>query len=305
MINSRHLTILREVYRQGSVTSAAGKMNVSQPALSHTIKKIEDYYSIKIWTKKGRALQFTQAGLYLISLAERVLPQFEEAESVLDKMAKGQKGSLRAGMECHPCEAWLMRVISPYLIDWPDVNFEVRTAFRFDGVSALLNHEIDLLITPDPVVQGELLFTPVFDYELVLVVHNDHALAGKKRLEPQDLLIENLISIPVSIDRLDIYTRFLIPVGCKPAHHSTAETTELILRLVAADRGVAVLPNWLVEEEGRTLPLTTLKIGSAGLFKSINIGVRKSDENIIFIKGFISQAKEMSDRVITFPSDTW
>lgn len=297
MIESRHLSILREIQRQGSVTSAAKKLNVSQPALSHTVRKLEDYYGIKIWIKKGRSLHFTQAGQYLLSMAERVLPQFEEAESVLEKLATGKKGSLRAGMECHPCEAWLMLVIAPYLSDWPDVNFEVRTAFRFDGVSALLNHEIDMLITPDPVVHSDLLFTPVFDYELVLVVNNEHPLAKKRTLAPQDLLDENLISIPVSIDRLDIYTRFLIPAGCKPSNHTTAETTELILQLVAAKRGVAVLPDWLIKEEGRKLPLNMLKIGSEGLYKSINLGVRKGEEDIDFIKGFISQAQDMPDTV--------
>lgn len=197
-------------------------------------------------------------------------------------------------MECHPCEAWLMLVIAPYLIDWPDVNFEVRTAFRFDGVSALHNHEIDLLVTPDPVVKAELIFTSVFDYELVLVVNSEHPLARKRTLAPQDLLDENLISIPVSIDRLDIYTRFLIPAGCKPSNHTTAETTELILQLVSANRGVAVLPDWLVEE-GRKLPLSTLKIGLEGLYKSINLGVRKGEEDIDFIKGFILLAQDMSD----------
>lgn len=292
MLENRHLTILRAIHRQGSVTGAANKLNVSQSALSHTIRKLEDAYNITIWNQKGRSLTFTQAGHYLVALAERILPQIAEAEAILDKMSKGKKGSLRAGMECHPCEAWLMMVIAPYLTHWPDVNFEMRTTFRFDGVSALLNHEIDLLITPDPVAHPELSFTPVFDYELILVVNKNNPLAQKSTLIPQDLLGENLISIPVSIDRLDIYTSFLIPAGCKPESHTNVETTGLILQLVAAQRGVAVLPDWLVREEGKSLPLTTLKIGTQGLYKSINIGVRKREEHVDYIQGFIDQAKE-------------
>jgi LysR family transcriptional regulator for metE and metH len=296
MIDTRHLAILREVHRQGSVTRAAGKLNVSQSALSHTIKKIEDYYCVKIWTKKGRSLYFTPAGEYLLSLAERVLPQFEEAEAVLNKLATGKKGSLRAGMECHPCEAWLMRVLAPYLIDWPDVDFEVRTASSFDGVSALLNHEIDLLITPDPVVQSELMFTPVFDYELLLVVHSEHPLALQQTVTPENFLGENLITVPVSINRLDVYTRFLIPAGCKPGSHTTAETTELILQLVAAQRGIAVLPDWLIHEKGQNLPIDMLKIGEEGLYKSIHIGIRKGEESVDFIEGFLLQATNTIDK---------
>lgn len=96
MIESRHLSILREIQRQGSVTSAADKLNVSQPALSHTVRKLEEHYGIKIWTRKGRSLHFTQAGHYLLSLAERVLPQFEKAESELEKLATGKKRILES-----------------------------------------------------------------------------------------------------------------------------------------------------------------------------------------------------------------
>ncbi|WP_312841677.1 LysR family transcriptional regulator [Sinorhizobium psoraleae] len=174
MIDRHHLTILREVSRRGSVTAAAEKLNVSQSALSHTVAKFEERHGIKIWMKTGRGLRLTQTGEYLLSVAERVLPQMEHAERVLKDFAVGRRGALRVGMECHPCQRWLSRIATPYLTRWPDVDFDVRTAFRFDGVEALLGYEIDLLITPDPVEAPDLIFTPVFDYELVVMVHEAH-----------------------------------------------------------------------------------------------------------------------------------
>ncbi|CDX33307.1 hypothetical protein MPLSOD_150135 [Mesorhizobium sp. SOD10] len=75
----------------------------------------------------------------------------EHAQRILTDFALGRRGALRVGMECHPCRRWLTRIATPYLTQWPDVDFDVRTAFRFDGVEALLGYEIDLLITPDPV----------------------------------------------------------------------------------------------------------------------------------------------------------
>ncbi|MBP2310943.1 LysR family transcriptional regulator [Azospirillum soli] len=292
MLDRQLLAILREVDRLGSVTAAANRLNVSQSALSHTIRKFEERTGIEIWMKKGRSLRFTQAGDYLLSLAQRVLPQFEHAERVLADFASGQRGALRVGMECHPCQKWLMRMTAAYLARWPDVDFEVRTAFRFDGIAALLDNEIDLLITPDPVDVPEVHFTPVFDYDLVLVVPEAHPLAVRGVALPHDLLAEELITVPVSLERLDVFTRFLVPAHCRPRRHRTAETTDLTLQLVAAGRGVAVLPDWLVREEGSGLPIRTVRLGPDGIGKSIHLGVRRGEEGVEHIAGFLALARE-------------
>jgi LysR family transcriptional regulator for metE and metH len=159
MLDRQQLSVLREVDRLGSVTAAAERMNVTQPAISHMIRKLEERHGIKIWIKQGRSLRLTQAGQYLLALAQRILPQLDHAERVLSDYAIGRRGALRVGMECHPCQKWLMRVTAPYLSAWPDVDFELRTAFPLNGISALGNHEIDLLITPDPVELPGLRYT--------------------------------------------------------------------------------------------------------------------------------------------------
>ncbi|MGA1855500.1 LysR family transcriptional regulator [Azospirillum sp. 11R-A] len=292
MLDRQILAILREVDRTGSVTAAAGRLNLSQSALSHTIARFEERHGIEIWMKKGRSLRFTQAGNHLLALAQRVLPQFEHAERVLADFASGRRGTLRVGMECHPCERWLMRMTGVYLTRWPEVDFDLRTDFRFDGVAALADNEIDLLITPDPVDRPDILFTPVFDYDLVLVVHEAHPLAARGIVQPQNLLDEELIAVPVSLDRLDIYTRFLVPAQCRPRSHRTAETTDLMLQLVAAGRGVAVLPDWLVREDGAGLPVRTLRLGDDGIGKSIHLGVRHGEETVDYIAGFLDLARE-------------
>jgi LysR family transcriptional regulator, regulator for metE and metH len=292
MLERQHLTILREVDRLGSLTAAAERMNVTQPALSHLIRKLEERHGIKIWIKHGRALRLTQAGEHLLSLAKRILPQLEHGERVLGDYAAGRRGALRVGMECHPCQKWLMRVTAPYLKAWPDVEFELRTAFPLTGINALANYEIDLLITPDPVQLPGLHYTPVFDYELVLAVHEAHPLANRSFAVASDLINEELITYPVSFERLDVYTQFLVPGRCRPRRHRTAETTELMLQLVAAERGISVVPDWLLREDGAGLPLKPVRIGKDGIMKSIHLGVRKSEEDIDYIAGFLKTAKD-------------
>jgi LysR family transcriptional regulator, regulator for metE and metH len=291
MLDLQYLSILIEVQRHGSLTAAAERLNVTQSALSHMVRKFEERHGIKLWTKSGRGLRFTQAGEYLVALAERILPQIEHAERTLVDFAEGRRGALRIGMECHPCQRWLTRLTSAYLEEWPDVDFDVRSAFRFDGVAALLGYEVDLLVTPDPVDLPELAFTPVIDYELVLVVHESHPLAKREWAMPRDLLDEELITVPVSKERLDIYTRFLLPAHCKPKFHRTAEQIELMLQLVAARRGVAVLPQWLVIEQGGGYAIRTVRLGEQGIHKQIHLGVRRGDEEIAYIAGFFDLAR--------------
>jgi LysR family transcriptional regulator, regulator for metE and metH len=294
MLDRQHLAILREVDRMGSLTAAAERLNATQSALSHTIRKLEERYGVTMWEKDGRNLRLTEAGRYIVKLAQRVLPQMERAEDVLSDYRYGQRGSLRIGMECHPCHQWLMGVTKPYLVDWPDVDLELTTSFAFGGVSALTGYEIDILITPDPIEAPGIHYLPVFDYELVLAVPMNHPLALKRHAEPADLLNETLFTYPVPPERLDVFTQFLVPANCRPRHHRNVETTEMMLQLVAAGRGVSAIPSWLVRRETAELGVRPVQIGEAGIGKSIHLGLRSGDEAVDFIAGFLATSRRTS-----------
>ncbi len=291
MLERHHLMILRAVDQQGSLTAAAEKLCLTQSALSHSIRKLEQQLDTQIWQKEGRRLRLTQAGEYLLRLAERLLPQFEHAESLMQQFASGQRGTLRIGMECHPCYQWLLKVVSPYLKLWPDVDVDVRQKFQFGGMGALYGHEIDLLVTPDPLHRSGLVFEPVFDYEQVLVVGPEHALFGQEQVEPHQLVRDTLITYPVEPDRLDIFSRFLTPASCSPHRHKQIETTDIMLQMVAAGRGVAALPRWLVEEYQQRLPLHPLRLGTAGVAKQIFLGLRKEDVDTDYLSAFVELAR--------------
>ncbi|RKF23084.1 LysR family transcriptional regulator [Altericroceibacterium spongiae] len=270
MIDIQPLAILREIDRTGSLTQAADKLCLSQSAVSHAIRRFEERYGVKLWEREGHKLRFTLAGEYLLGLAMRVLPQLEHGATVLEDYARGRRGSIRVGMECHPCQDWLMRVVDPFLAQWPDVELDVTTAFQFGGLAALLGHEIDILVTPDPVERPGLEYRPVFNYELVLAVADTHPLACKKQVDPQDLANETLITYPVARERLDIYTRFLVPAHALPRRHRTVETTDLMLRLVASGRAVSATPDWLLRE---AKGVKGVRIGE-GIPKTIHLGHR-------------------------------
>ncbi len=295
MIERIHLRVVQAVEEYGSLTAAAKELCVTQSALSHTVRKLEENLGTEVWLREGRRLRLTQAGRYLLNIASRVLPLLDHAEEKLKQMAQGERGTLRIGMECHPCYQWLLKVVSPFLDTWPDVDVDVKQKFQFGGVGALLDYEIDLLVTPDPFNKSGLCFSPVFDYEQVLVVPRAHVLSKRAYAKAEDLRDQVLLTYPVPTDRLDIYTQFLNPAGVVPKLHKTSETTEIMLQMVACDRGVAALPRWLAEEYCEKLPLAVVRLGKAGIAKQIYLGTREGDAGVEYLNAFIELARDFGN----------
>lgn len=294
MLERIHLSIVQQVERQGSLTAAAGVLNLTQSALSHSMKKLEQQLGTDVWLREGRSLRLTQAGQYLLAVANRVLPQLDLAEERLGQFAQGERGSLRIGMECHPCYQWLLKIVSPYLAAWPDVDVDVKQKFQFGGIGALFGYEIDLLVTPDPLLKPGLTFVPVFDYEQVLVVGSNHALAKVDYVKPRQLSQEVLISYPVPFERLDIYNQFLLPAGVTPRRHKAIETTDIMMQMVASGRGVAAMPRWLVEEYAARMDVVPVRLGAKGIPKQIYLGAREADTGIDYLQAFVELARGSS-----------
>lgn len=292
MLERIHLAVVREIERQGSLTAAASVLCLTQSALSHTIKKLEQNLGTDIWLREGRSLKLTQAGQYLLAVANRVLPQLDHAEERIRQYAEGERGALRIGMECHPCYQWLLKLVSPFLSAWPDVDVDVKQKFQFGGLGALFGYEIDLLVTPDPLYKPGLHYEPVFDYEQVLVVNSVHPLANVNYVEPAQLSSEVLITYPVTIERLDIYNQFLSPAGVSPKRHKPIETTDIMMQMVASGRGVTALPRWLVEEYASKLDVVPLRLGKHGIYKNIFVGIREADMNIDYLRAFVDLARQ-------------
>lgn len=114
MLDRIHLSIVQEVEKLGSLTAAANALHVTQPALSHSMKKLEQQLGTDIWLREGRHLRLTQAGQYLLEVAHRVLPQLSLAEERLQQFAQGERGTLRIGMECSVMFAVLIPSVPPF-----------------------------------------------------------------------------------------------------------------------------------------------------------------------------------------------
>jgi len=292
MIERQHLQMVKTIHDVGTVTQAAKALYVTQSALSHAMKKLEHQTGVAIWQKSGRKLTLTSAGRSILVMANKVLPQFQRFEAELEAIQKGFKGTLKLGIECYPCFQWLLKVVAPYLQQYPDVDVDVKNEFQFGGLGALFNHDIDLLITPDPLHKKGVTYIPVFDYEQVLLVHKSHALAEHNYVSPADLAEQVLFTYPVETSRLDVFNQFLTPGGHSVKRHRTLENTEMLMEMVKNIRGVAVLPDWLVKQN-ESAELRTVRLGSEGLSKTTFIAIRSDDSQSRFVEEFVDMAKQV------------
>ncbi len=287
MLGLRHLHSLQAIQQCGSLARAAEQLHLTQSALSHQIKALENYYGALLFLRSTKPLSLTSAGLKLRDLAERILPEIEVVDSQLRRHALGTSGRLYISIECHACFEWLIPVLEQYRCRWPDVDIDIRLGLSFEPIAALQKGEVDLVISSDLQTHKDLCFEPLFDYEAQLALAHDHPLTAKDYILPEDLADQTLVTYPVDRKRLDVFSRFLQPANVEPAQVRPAELTAIILLLVSTLKGVAVLPDWVLRESMSHNHLTTRPLGAQGMHGTLYAAVRKVESEAAYIQGFI------------------
>jgi len=292
ILELRHLRSLKAIDETGSLIQAADRLNLTQSALSHQIKTVERYFEIELYQRKHKPLRLTSAGQRLLSLAQRILPEVETAEHELKHLAGEVTGRLHITIECHSCFEWLIPTLDHYRKRWPEVEVDIRLANNFEPINALTKKAVDLVITTDKTKHKEINFEALFDYQALTIMPNDHPLTQKKYLSAKDFSDQTLITYPVEQERLDIFTQFLNPNQVAPKQIRQSELTVMILQLVASRRGIAVLPDWVVNEYISNGYVSSKPLGSKGMHGVLYAAIRQIDSNQAYLIDFISLARE-------------
>lgn len=298
MLDLKHLKTIRALAVGGSVTRAADQLHVTQSALSHQIRDIEEWFGTALFVRKSRPLRLTPAGERLLKTAQAVLPMVAETETSLFQLGKGQRGRLHMAIECHSCYLWLIPSVNAYRPKWPDVELDFVGHWHLDALPALARGELDLVVTSDPQSIDGLVYEPLFCFEILLALALTHPLVSEKRIEAQQLSSETMITYPVSTERLDVFRSFLWPAGIEPASIRTAEMTMMIVQLVASQRGVAALPSWALREYTDSGLLAARPLGALGVWSNLYAAVRHEDYSAPYVRAFLATLREISFRTL-------
>ena len=299
MIEFRHLRTLVALRDTGSLVEAADSLFLTQSALSHQLKDLEDRLDCSLFYRKTKPPRFTSAGRRLLKLADEVLPMVKNAQRDISRLAGGETGRLHICIECHSCFQWLIPSLNKYRSDWPEVEMDLSGGFSFAPLPALFRGDLDLVITADPVDMAGISYMPLFSYEAMLAVSKSHKLAAREMVLPDDLETEQLITYPVERNRLDVFTRFLDPLAIEPMSVRTAELTPMIIQLVASSRGVTCLPNWALTEYLAQNMVFAKKLGDSGLWCTLYAAIREDQVEMAFMQDFLNTAVETCFSTLT------
>ncbi|OZT15800.1 HTH-type transcriptional regulator MetR, partial [Serratia marcescens] len=282
MIELKHLRTLQALRSSGSLAGAAAQLHQTQSALSHQFSDLEQRLGFKLFVRKSQPLRFTAQGEILLQLAEQVLPQISQA---LQACHEPHQTTLRIAIECHSCIQWLTPALDNFRQRFPQVVMDFTSGVTFDPQPALQQGELDLVMTSDILPRSGLHYSPMFDFEVRLVLAPDHPLAGKPHIEPADLSDETLLIYPVQRQRLDIWRHFLQPAGVNPALKNV-DNTLLLIQMVSARMGIAALPHWVVESFERQGLVVTKTLGD-GLWSRLYAAVRDGEQRQAVTEAFI------------------
>jgi LysR family transcriptional regulator, regulator for metE and metH len=290
-IEFRHLRTIQAIHQAGGLARAADRLHITQSALSHQVKGLEDQAGVELFVRRSKPLKLSAAGHKLLRLAERILPEVAALEADFAGIVSGKSGRLHIAIECHACFEWLFPVLELFRQSWPDVDVDIRPGLAFGALPALQREEVDLVVSSDPEDLEGVDFTPLFDYEPVFVAAAAHPLAQKPFIEADDFIGETLITYPVDRPRLDVFSQLLMPAKVEPESVRQVELTAVILLLVASNRGVAVLPDWVVREVRYNSDYVTRPLTANGLTRRLFAATRSEETSKPYMAHLLKLAR--------------
>lgn len=290
MLELRHLRTLIALAEAGSVSRAAERVHVTQSAVSHQLRALEEHFGLPVVKRSGQSVKLTEPGERLVSLARRVEEEVAAAERDLARLAGQRGGTLRIVLECHTCFDWLMPIMDAFRRYWPDVELDLVSGFHPDPLALLAAGKAELAIGTAHRRQRGIEHHPLFRFEIQAVLPVDHPLTAKRHLTARDFAQETLITYPVPERRIDLIQRVLKPAGVAPRRRTT-ELTVAILQLVASRRGVAALPNWGIKNYVDYEYVAARRIGAKGLWSDLYAASTAEVAARPYVRDFLETAK--------------
>ena len=136
-IEFRHLRTIQAIHEAGGLARAADQLHITQSALSHQIKGLEDQAGVELFVRRSKPLRLSPAGMRLLRLAQQVLPQVQALQEEFSGLRAGSTGRMHIAIECHACFEWLFPVLEQFRKSWVDVDVDIRPGLAFDSLPAL------------------------------------------------------------------------------------------------------------------------------------------------------------------------
>ena len=286
-LDLRHLKLVEAIADEGTMTRAAGRLHITQSALSHQLAGLESGFGVHLFRRAPRGMRLTAAGEALLTTARQVLREVREAERRLAPSARDEEGELRIATECYTAYHWLPAHLLDFQAAYPRVDVQIAVGSTRRPIEALLAGRLDVaIISSSPRERGVTTRT-LFDDELVGVVSPRNPLAGRPYLTAADFARQHLITYAIEEKDLTVYQELLLPAARPPARHSRVELTEAIVEMVKANLGIAVLARWAVARQLSVASLKALPLTRRGLHRTWKAATLRAGRAPRYVSAFV------------------
>lgn len=245
-ISLRNLKMINTIVKEGSITKASEKLFLSQPALSHQLKKMEEEIGLKVFNRLNKKLLLTEAGEILYKTSEKLLISFSLLNAKLDELKKGEKKEIRLTTECYTCYHWLPNVVQKFKKRKPDINVQINIEATQKPLQFLSEGKIDLAIVSNKSHTSLIHFEPLISDKMVIVTSKENSLAAFENLELSDLKEQNLIIYDIPEEKNYVLTNILKNDINWVNSIQKVQLTEAIIQLVSANLGISIMAEWAI-----------------------------------------------------------
>lgn len=245
-MTKKHLSIFAAVFEENSITAAADRLYMTQPAVSLAIRQLEEYYGVRLFERLNRRLAVTDAGQDLYSYAIHILALFDEMETRLRDW--DFIGRLRIGASITIGTQLMPKLSKHFQAEHPGIDLHVMIQSSDQLEEKLLKNDLDLALIEGYVHSGHLISEDFFDDSLAVLCHSGHPLLTREHVTAADLKGEKLLMRELASGTREFAQAMLSLHGLNAASPAwESSSTQAILSAVAEGIGISVLPLRLVD----------------------------------------------------------
>jgi DNA-binding transcriptional LysR family regulator len=259
-MNLQQLWTFYNVARHGGFSAAAAKLCLTQPSVSTQIRLLEENYGIRLFERFGRRIELTEAGRALFSYAERIFRLTQQADSAIEDLKNTKTGRIRISAISTLAAYYLPHIIADFRRRHPGIEIHLDSGYTEDVVQSVLSFLCDIGLVGKTVSHENIVATPLWEEELVIIVGPSHPFARRKRISFRDLQDEPMIVSELGSGTREITDELFRQKGAKPGIVMELGENEAVKTAVAGGLGVSILSATVVRREMEAGSIRTLRL---------------------------------------------
>lgn len=288
----KYFRLIKTIAEEGNISNSATRLFLTQSALSHQLRGIEDRMGFKVFLRKRNQWTLTEEGMELYQLANTVLAEIDKGLSNIQKIKEGSKGKIKISTECYSFYQGLPKFIQKMSLLYPEILIDLDVEATHRPVSKVLSKELDMAIVTSKPVNDNLVSIEIFEDEILAILHKEHPLNQKACLNAADFSKTHLIIHSFPLETVSIYEHFLKIHHVEPMRITAIPLTEVALEMVYANMGIMCMPNWALKPFKLPKDLIFKPLGANGLKRKHYLTFHKDNAGKKYYQDFIQNLEE-------------